>query len=140
MARDCLLLPPSASELPLIAKMVETAVNATSGTRWMRFVKGFAEYRQDHLESAAKWLSEASAEATNPAFKLQAQMLLAMTQFKMNQLEAAHSTLAKGIQFADAEVPARDGLNWNDRRSGYLLMREAKALIENASTASSGTK
>jgi tetratricopeptide (TPR) repeat protein len=141
MARDCLLLPPSASELPLISKMVDTALTAVPGTAWITFVKGFAEYRQEHFESAVEWLTKASAQATDPALKLQAQMVLAMTQFKLNQPEAARATLARGVEFAAAEAPQRDGLNWNDRRSGYLLMQEAKTLIQStSSSAATGNK
>ncbi len=95
-------------------------------------MKGLAEYRQGNWESAAKWLQEAATRASDPALQLQAEVVLAMTQYQMKQTDAARIRLANAIAF-DAKAVQRYGANWNDRRSAYVLLKEAKALIENAS-------
>jgi eukaryotic-like serine/threonine-protein kinase len=129
-SRDCLLLPPSAAELESIARMAELALTSPTNLSWVKFTKGFAEYRQGRFESATRWLREAATLATDPALQFQVEMVLAMVQYEMKQPEAARATLAHGIAFAQANVPERDGLNWYDRRNGYLLMKEAKALVQ----------
>ncbi len=141
IGRDCLLLPALGRELALAAKMAETAVAAGPGDNgWIKFVKALAEYRQGHFESAAQWLQEAAARATDPALVLQVEAVRAMTQHQMKQPEAARATVVKAVEFAKANVPERDGLNWNDRRSGYLFLKEAQALIQNAAPAGTGAK
>lgn len=128
IGRDCLLLPTSASELETIAKMADTAVASPTNTSWMKLMKGFAEYRQGHFENAAKWLQAAGLRVTDPALQLLVDTVLAMTEFKLNQPEAARKRLAQAVAY-DAKSSERFGPNWNDRRSAYLLMKEAQALI-----------
>ncbi len=140
LGRDCLLLPASGGELESIARMADLATTGPADNGWMRFVKGFAEYRQGHFDGVQKWLQEAAALETDPALQLQADVVLAMTQYQLKQPEAARATLAKGIAFAEAKVPPRDGPNWNDRRSAYLLMKEAKALIQQQPAAGTDTR
>jgi hypothetical protein len=132
MARACLLLPPATNDLDVIAKIADTALTAgPNANGWMKFVKGFAEYRLGHFQAATNWLQDAAARATDPALQLQIDMVLAMTQYQLNQADAARATLDKGVEFAKDHVPQRDGINWNDRRSGYLLMKEAQLLMAN---------
>jgi eukaryotic-like serine/threonine-protein kinase len=140
LGRDSLLLPPSASELESTAKMADLATASPTNNGWMKFTKGFTEYRQGHFDRAQAWLKDAAAQATDPALQLQVEMVLAMAQYQMKQSEIARATLAKGLAFAKANVPQRDGLNWNDRLSAYLLMSEAKALLQNAPAAEGGPK
>lgn len=129
LGRDCLLLPPSASEMEKIARMADVAGNSPTNNGWMKFTKGLAEYREGRWESAAKWLRDAAELATDPALQLQTEIVLAMTGYKLGQPEAARASLAKGRTFAKTKLPRCDGLNWNDQCSAYLLMKEAKALI-----------
>ena len=129
IGRDGLLLPPPVSQLQVLAKMADTAVAGPTNNGWMKFTKGFAEYRQGHFTSAVKWLHEAATQASDPALQLQAEAVLAMTEYKLNQPETARQRLANAAAF-DAKASDRFGANWNDRRSAYLLMKEAKALIE----------
>jgi eukaryotic-like serine/threonine-protein kinase len=133
VGRDCLLLAPPASEWEAIAKMADTAVQNPTNNSWMKFVKGFAEYRQGHFASAGQWLQTAASQAGDPALKLQVEAVLAMTQYRLKQPEAARTTLAQATAFA-AKATDRFGPNWNDRRSAELLLREAKALLQNDPT------
>jgi len=135
IARDALLVAPSPDEMPAIAKIADIAVSGKESTSWMRFAKGFADFRAGHFETAVRWLDDAAAHATDPALKLEIQVVTAMNQFRMSQPAAARDTLAKAVEFAAAKVPQRDGFNWNDRRSAYLLLHEAQALIGSAAPA-----
>jgi eukaryotic-like serine/threonine-protein kinase len=129
LGRDCLLLSPTAGEMERIAKMADVAGNCPTNNRWMKFTKGFAEYRQGHFESAQKYLRDPAVLATDPALQLQAQAVLAMTQYRLSQPEAARATLAKGMALGQARFPRCDGLNWNDQRSAFLLLKEADVIL-----------
>jgi eukaryotic-like serine/threonine-protein kinase len=135
LARDCLFLPASPGEMEMINRMADRAVAAgSSAGGWARLAKGLAEFRQGRLESAVKWLDEAEAQSADPALKLQADMVLAMTQYRLNQVDAARATLAKGRAFEASNALDREGIGWNDRRSAYLLMDEARTLIPKRSS------
>ncbi len=128
IGRDCLLLAPAASQLPILAKMAETAVKDPTPNGWMKFVKGFAEYRQGHFASAVNWLQAAAGQSGDPALTLQVDAVLAMTQYQLNQPEAARTTLAQATAF-EAKATDRFGANWNDRRSAEMLLNEARTLL-----------
>jgi hypothetical protein len=108
--------------------MADTAVAGTNSTGWMKFMKGFAEYRQGRFESAAKWLQEAGVKVTDPALQVLVDTVLAMTEFKLNQKESGRNRLAQAAAF-DTKANDRFGPNWNDRRSAYMLMKEARTLM-----------
>jgi Flp pilus assembly protein TadD len=137
MAKDCLFVPPPASDFTNITRMVNTAVAAgPSHQYWpyFQFVKGLAEYRQGRFASAAEW-SQKALERTNDNYRtVQAHMTLAMAQHQLNQIEQARVTLAKGLELAEARFPkaGKGGLDdqWHDWIIAHVLMREAKALIE----------
>jgi len=128
MAKDCLLLPPAPADLPAIVQWADTAVAAGSGHNyWAYFqlVKGLAEYRQGHFSEALKWLPEVAANEPTPAHAVQAYLIWAMTEYRLNKPDEARSLLAKGEALADTN----SGGPWNDRLIAQLLDREAKALI-----------
>jgi tetratricopeptide (TPR) repeat protein len=136
MAKDCLLLPPSPEQWPAINKLVQTAVAAgPSHEYWPYFqlVKGLAEYREGHFENALTWLQPVAADESDPARSVQASMFLAMAQQQLKKVDDARATLARGMRLAEAKVPPRDGLNWSDRRTAHILIREARQQIEGAS-------
>jgi eukaryotic-like serine/threonine-protein kinase len=142
-AKDCLILPPPESDLPAIAKMTDTAIAAGSDHRFwahFQFVKGFAEYRQAHFSSAAEWLQKMVGQSGDMYRTVQAHMVLAMTQQKLNQPEAARATLASGIDLANRRFPksGQGSLDeqWNDWIIAHALIREARALIEGTATRS----
>jgi eukaryotic-like serine/threonine-protein kinase len=142
-AKDCLILPPAESDLPAIAKMTDAAIAAGSDHRFwahFQFVKGFAEYRQAHFSSAAEWLQKMVGQSGDMYRTVQAHMVLAMTQQKLNQPEAARATLASGIDLANRRFPksGQGSLDeqWNDWIIAHALIREARALIEGTATRS----
>jgi tetratricopeptide (TPR) repeat protein len=132
MARDCLILPPAPAQLERLAKMADLAVAAGPNDKsWpdFQFVKGLAEYRQGHFASAEKWLQETLAQSKDAALTVQADMLLAMTQFQLKQIDEARATLAKGVQLADAKFPKPNVANWSDELTARVLMHEARTLL-----------
>ena len=136
-AKDCLILPPPESELPLIAKMADTASAAGADYKyWINceFAKGFIEYRQAHFSSAAEWLQKVVGQTSDMYRNVQAHMVLAMAQQKLNQPEAARATLTKGMEIVTNKFPkaGRGNLDdqWNDWIIAHTLIREARALIE----------
>src|SRR6266542_1787445 len=143
MAKDCLILPPSAADLETLGKMADTAVAAGPGHKswnYFQFVKGLAEFRQGHFASAKEWLEKVAAHEGDPNRTVAAHMVLAMAQHQLKQNDEARATLAKGRKIADAKVTRVDGPQWNDQMTARLLMREAKTLIEGNSEASDQSK
>jgi hypothetical protein len=52
-----------------------------------------------------------------------------MNQFQLGETDAAQKTLAQCVAFESSHVLDRDGLGWNDKRTAYRLLDEAKSLI-----------
>jgi tetratricopeptide (TPR) repeat protein len=135
--KDCLILPPPASDLSTIARMAETAVAAGPQHKswpYFQFAKGLTEYRQGRFASAAEWLLKVSDQPDDNYRTVQAHMVLAMTQYQLKQTDEARATLAKGLEIANARFPksgraSLDG-QWHDWIIAHVLMREARALIE----------
>jgi len=139
MAKDCLFVPPPASDFGSITKLVETAVAAGPNHQfwpYFQFVKGLAEYRQGRFASAEEWLQPVLGRRDDVYRTVQAHMTLAMAQHQLNQTEPARVTLAKGLELAEARFPkpGKTGLDeqWHDWIIAHVLMREASSLIEGA--------
>ena len=126
LAKACLLLPGADSELPAVTSLAERPAPGPTNN----LVKGMAEYRQGHFDSAVKWLGEAAAQEQEPALKVQAEAVLAMAQYQIQETNQARATLAGAAQLAQARLPRADGGNWNEQLIAHLLVREAKALIQ----------
>jgi tetratricopeptide (TPR) repeat protein len=136
IAKDCLMLPESGANSETVARMVETSMadEQFSRRRWFQCCKGLAEYRQNHFDSAANWMS---AVLTNGGSFLvlnnQAYMVLAMSQWRLQHFEQARAALAAGTKIEPELGTPSDGNlgeDWVDRIIAYALAREAKALIE----------
>jgi hypothetical protein len=133
MAKDCLILPNSHGDFDTIGGMINTALAAgPDHPYWgyFQFVKGLAEYRQGHFSTAAEWVQKVTPDRRDPNRTLAANMVLAMAQFQLKQTDQARVTLAKGVEFANANVQNTQGPQWHDQLSARLFMQQAKALIE----------
>jgi tRNA A-37 threonylcarbamoyl transferase component Bud32/tetratricopeptide (TPR) repeat protein len=135
--KDCLILPPSPSELPKIAKMSETAVAAGQQHKfwpYFQFAKGFAEFRQARFASAVEWLKPVVSQTNDKYRTVQAFMVLAMAQHQLNQTEEARAALAKGLEIVNKSFPKEGSGNldeqWQDWIIAHALIREAKEKIE----------
>jgi Flp pilus assembly protein TadD len=143
MARDCLILPPPATDLETIGKMVDTAVAAGPNHQfwdYFQFVKGLSEYRHGRFASAAEWLQKVVIHESDPNRTVEAYMVLAMAQHHLKQADEARGTLAKGVKFAEAKLNRPGSPQWNDQIAAQTLMREATALIEHGPEANGQTK
>ena len=143
MARDCLILPPSAADLETISKMVDAAVAAgPSHPFWdyFQFVKGLSEYRNSRFADAAEWLQKVAAHENDPDRTVEAYMALAMAQHQVKQVDEARATLAKGLQIADTKLGKFGSPQFNDQIAAQMLMREASELIEGGSKTNTETK
>jgi serine/threonine protein kinase len=132
MAKDCLVLPPSAADLQILGKMADVAAAAgPTDNLWpyFQFVKGLAEYRQDHFDTAAKWLQEVPPKDGDAARTVQAYMVLAMAQQRLKKADEARATLTTGLKFAADQMRDLHGVNWHDEIFAHLLMEEAKRLL-----------
>jgi serine/threonine protein kinase/Flp pilus assembly protein TadD len=132
IAKDCLMLPPSADSLAGLAKMADIAVAAgPTNPSWpyYMFVKGLAEYRQGHFAAAVEWLRKATAQEGVPARTAQADATLAMAECQLGQTNAAREALAQGIKIAETELARPGRIDWNDGLIAQFLLREAQGLI-----------
>ncbi|HKQ39936.1 MAG TPA: protein kinase, partial [Verrucomicrobiae bacterium] len=134
--KGCLILPAEDSELGAIAKLADTTAAAGSEYKyWIycQFAKGFAEYRQGHFSRALEWLQKVAGQTGDVYRNVQAHMVLAMAQQKLNQSETARATLASGLAIANEKFPKSGGGDqWHDWIIAHALIREARALIEGA--------
>ncbi len=136
MAKACMILPPRTNDLQMLSSMADVAVAAgsTSGDwPYYEFVKGLAEYRQGRFGPAIEWLQKVVSAAGDPTRALEAYAVLAMAQYRQGEATAARGTLGSGRAFAEEQLQKYNGPNWHDRITAEALMREAGALIPQAS-------
>jgi eukaryotic-like serine/threonine-protein kinase len=141
MAKACLILPGSGVDLAAVGQLAETAVTVGKNDPslpFFQFVKGFAEYRQDHFASAIEWEQKAFATPRVDFRDAEAWMVLAMAYDQLKRTDEAHNALAKGIEIINRHVPKPEsgyiGRDWNDWLIAQALMKEAKELIEGLPT------
>ena len=142
LVTDGLILPWSGPELERLGKIADAAVSAGSN-HWawnsIQFAKGLAEYRSGHFASAVDWLQAPLREqGRDLARDVDAYMLLAMAQYRLEFAGYAHDALATGLGIA-ARLPSsgndlKDWKDWNDWIIAQALMGEAKALMEGPPT------
>jgi tetratricopeptide (TPR) repeat protein len=144
MAKACLMLPSSGSDLTLESSWADIALaldKSDKGDSDFWICKGLSEYRQCHFASAIQWVQKALAQAgKRPVLYLQAWIVVAMAEHQLKQVDAARDALAKGVQIAEQEMPQHgtDGIGvghqtWINWIMGHALLREARALIQNSS-------
>jgi hypothetical protein len=140
MAKDCLILPASRSDLSIENRWAEVTVKLCKSDRarpWSQFCRGLAEYRQGHFANAVEWLQGCLGQAGDIHTRdVEAFMVLAMARHHLNQPVEAYDELAAGLKIADKELaklesgPLPD--SWKDWIIAQTLMREAKAEIQGA--------
>jgi serine/threonine protein kinase len=135
--KACLILPKSGADMPMMNKLAETAVavGETHGDfPFFQFAKGLVEFRQGRFASAIDWARPVSERLNDPIRAVQASMIVAMAQHRLNELDDARETLASGIELANRRVSGEDGPvpdnRWNDWIFMHTLILEAKTLLE----------
>jgi serine/threonine protein kinase/tetratricopeptide (TPR) repeat protein len=144
LAAECLAMAPPTTDLERIGKMVEAGL-ANSAKRedvaYGQLVKGLFEYRRGHFTEAKEWLQKAlaSPEALDDWNRaVQGEMILAMAQYQLKEIEAARGQLGMGLQMADSKL-AKPGSDLHDSWASWLLaqwtMREATTMIPEVTAA-----
>ncbi len=152
MAQACLLLPSQGADLRIENFLADVAVTVGRDNYWAKpefqFCKGLAEYRQGHLGRVEDWMRKSLAGAGTNSWdygvEVEAYMVLAMAQCRLQRVNDARASLVKGVEIEQTRLPKLEsgdiGENWPDWIFAHLLMREAKALIEGSGKAGDGTK
>jgi len=135
MAKDCLIVPNAGIDLAAVAKLADTAVIKGAGQGalpFFEFVKGLAEYRQQHFASAIVWMQKALADPSVDFRNAQAYLVLAMAQHESGKLAECRVALDQGDQIIEAmpKLESGDiGETWSDWIIVHLLRQEAKTMI-----------
>jgi serine/threonine protein kinase/Tfp pilus assembly protein PilF len=147
IAKDCLILPASGADLDVVAKMADTAAAITNhwATPWFQLVKGLAEYRQGRLTAAVEWMNKALTEAGKEMERdVQAYMVLAMAQYQLKLADEAQAAFVRGAEIERMKLLKFEngdlGGYWQDWIIAHALMREARAMIQDASETKAQTK
>ena len=136
-AKNCLLLPPSAADLPTVAGLAETAVAAGTDHAyrvWFLFSKGLADYRQGHFTGAAEWMQRVVATpGKTPELAVSGHVVLAMAQHQLQRPDEARAAFNQALALERTTLPQLDqgslGPEWVNWLNAQILLREAKALL-----------
>lgn len=134
MAKDCLILPSSGADLTAVAALADVAVsrgsNAPAAT-YFKVCKALAEFRLGHYQEASNWANLA-AQSTLVYPQAEAAAIIAMSQFKLNQLDNARTALAGCNQIIEEKLPktGQDLGFWRDWIIACALQSEAKQMVE----------
>jgi tetratricopeptide (TPR) repeat protein len=126
-ARACLLLPMSADEMMTVVSLAELAARADrkkyeSFYPYFQFVKGLAEYRQEHYHRAIAIMQVDALSMPGPLPKLVISMALHRTG-KVEEARKAFAALMLYHQWDEKHMEGSEG--W----IRHLLRREAEQMI-----------
>ena len=140
VAKACLFLPPSATDLDVIAQLSDLTVTQGIGDHnampYFQDCKALCEYRQGHYAEAAEW---AQKPLTVPGLYVHghAYAVLAMADWQLGDKNEARVMLAKGNALDPAIMPATIAQDHTNAWLAWLYARiqldEATALIDPAS-------
>jgi serine/threonine protein kinase len=135
MAKDCLILSNSGVDLKAVVALADVAISRGSNTAtapYFKICKALAEFRLGHYQEAVDW---ARLAARGPFLypQVDAAAVIAMSQFKLNQLDASRATLFECNKVIRERLPkpGQDpGDEWRDWIIARALRDEAERLIE----------
>ncbi len=141
VAKSCLFLPPSESDLKVIRRLADSIVADGVGDQgakpYFQDCKALSEYRQGHYSEAVEW-AEKPLKVPGLHVYGHAYAVLAMAYWKLGQKDEARAMLAKGVEVAPPTMPASVAEDLSSAWQGWLYARiqleEASALIEPAAT------
>jgi serine/threonine protein kinase/Tfp pilus assembly protein PilF len=140
MAKDCLILSSSGVDLTAVAAMADVAVSRGSNAAaapYFQFCKSLAEFRLGQYEEALKWAHLATASPLlHP--KAGGYSVIAMSQFKLNQLAEARVAFHESQKIVENQMPKPEkelGRDWRDWIIVHALRSEAEQMIEGESGA-----
>jgi tetratricopeptide (TPR) repeat protein len=142
IAKTCLILPGSGASLSALSAMADAAVTRgqhTTDFPYFQLCKGLAEYRQSRFASATDWMGKVltngmvvSNAGNFLELRNQAEVLLAMSQYQLGQIEQARASLTQGAEI-EKKLPKADSGdlgNWYNWIVAHAFMNEAKSMIE----------
>jgi serine/threonine protein kinase/Flp pilus assembly protein TadD len=138
MLTASLLLPPAPDQLPAISKLVQTTGRGENDDGWgfNLIAQGFAEYRAGHYTNAIELLQKALPLDIGSQARTQARLLLAMSEFQLNQRGESTDLYAKVTRALRKDLPQAGQLDqqWNVWLVIHILLREANQLMPKAET------
>jgi len=158
MARACLIVPsPEPPNIVTGSRLADTGVTLYKGDLYLGGIqscKTLAEYRQGRFASDVEWALKALSQpeycsdreltSRGHCQRVEASMLLAMSNYQLHRLDEARAAFAKGLEIAVRKLPKLESgdlsLYWDEWVFAQVLMREAKALIEGGANADGETK
>ena len=137
MVKASLILPASADEMAVIARMAGVAASVeTNADGWdfNLFAKGFAEYRQGNHAKAAELLKQVIPLDPGSSCRAETFLVLAMAQARLGQSADGRESMAKAMDIVDHSLRKAGHLedDWNDWIIVHILLREAAALMPDA--------
>jgi WD40 repeat protein len=133
--KTCLLLAGGPEDVNKLAGLLARAFPKQTdhpGMPWIMMMRGLADYRAGRWADAAGWLEKSLAKRRPVDYAwASAHFLLAMTQQRRGQGEAARATLAQAREITRGQLPTleKSGWFWHDWLINDLLRREAETLL-----------
>jgi len=141
-----LLTPADGPLIRSLAPLAEVAAQSldhngqnveVSLAAWRSFSLALAEYRRDRFDAAVAWCEKSlNFQNTNPSRGTNVRLVLAMSHYRLGQIEVARTELAEARQQVDSQF--NGGLQIGSGAAGFwfdwvfarVLLREASGLIE----------
>ena len=133
MAADCLLLPDSGVDLPLVDKLVDTGVILGGGNDLLPHIqvcKALSNYRLGRFAEAVEG-AEKPLNGSLDVAKAHAYAVQAMAHWRLGQKEEAQAMLAKGDALAPRILVGSDGV---DIGRGWVAWLFARISLDEAAT------
>ncbi len=136
VAKACLFLPTTETDLKVIGPLVDAALTRGTGDQgaipFFQVCKGLYEYRQGHYAEAIEWaqkpLKTSSTSAHGHAYGI-----LALAYWRMEQKDEARQMLTNGDKLVPAIMPVQiaedPGNAWRAWLFARIQLDEAAALI-----------
>jgi serine/threonine protein kinase/Tfp pilus assembly protein PilF len=143
IAKDCLILPLAAEDLPAVNRMVGTAMADNTNQAAAlnaELVRGLADYRGGDFAGAAQLAQKVAQQTGDPNRAVQALAVLAMAQQQLNQPDQARETLAKASDLAGRKISSSEANTWYDQLAGKALLYDARLLINGSQAKAAGEK
>jgi tetratricopeptide (TPR) repeat protein len=145
VAKACLFLPCSETDLKTIGRLADLVITFGSGDKgalpYFQTCKALSEYRQGHYAQAVEW-GQKTLDSPTAASHAHASAVVAMAYWKLEKREEARAMLAHGDVLAPREMPARAAEDTGNAWLAWLYARiqldEASGLIQFGSTQPAG--
>jgi serine/threonine protein kinase len=134
MTKACLILPSSGVDLKSVAALADVVASRgsdTSAPPRFRLCQALAEFRLGHYEQAVN-CAQPGVKSSSRHSRAHATAIMAMSQFRLNHVDAARTMLADCNQVIE-KLPKLEsgdlGSDWRDWIIAHALQSEAKRMI-----------